>query len=163
MRRWAARHRSMTITRTAVADHETNPIVLAALMGLAVIALCLVAMPRAAAADPAAIAPAAMAAVDLPSTTLLVAPAQRESLDDLLAVRPPDHLLRSRAEIADDSIAIAVAAGTNPDLEKVSGFRKRSTDLFRAERPVAIGEQEMLVRLRLRAKSRETMSVEVRF
>lgn len=88
-------------------------------------------------------------------------PVSRERLDALM--RAPTHRVPSAAEMADESIAAAVERGTNPDLIKPSAFRKRNTDLFRTERPVAIGEQELLLRLRLRAKTRRAMSVEVRF
>jgi len=67
------------------------------------------------------------------------------------------------AKTTDELLAAAVALGTNPDLEPRNPFRKRSRDLFRTERPVSIGNADMLVRLRLRAKARRAMSVEVRF
>lgn len=84
------------------------------------------------------------------------------SLDALLAIRGPSPL-RSPAQLADESIAAAVERGTNTDLLPRSAFRRRNNDLFRTERPLAIGEQEMLIRLRVRAKMREAMSVEVQF
>jgi hypothetical protein len=84
------------------------------------------------------------------------------SLDSLLDI-PGLTLFRSKAEITDESIAAAVNRGTNPDLKRLSGFRKKSTDLFNTERQVEIGNQELLVRLRVRAKARKAMSVEVKF
>jgi hypothetical protein len=63
----------------------------------------------------------------------------------------------------DELIAAAVGLGTNPDLERRNPFRKRKRDLFRAERPVSIGNTDMLVRLRLRAKARRAMSIEFRY
>jgi hypothetical protein len=63
----------------------------------------------------------------------------------------------------DEALAAAVALGTNPDLEPKNPFRKRSRDIFRTERPVSIGKADMLLRLRLRAKARRAMSVELRF
>lgn len=107
-------------------------------------------------ADPAMARPSAARA---PRT-----PAPSRTLDELLIVRVPrDNDRRSDAERADESIAAAVELGSNRDLVRPSAFRKRSADLFRTEREVEINDQEMLLRLRLRAKSRETMSVELRF
>jgi len=63
----------------------------------------------------------------------------------------------------DEALAAAVALGTNPDLEPKNPFRKRSRDIFRTERPVSIGKADMLLRLRLRAKARRAMSVELHF
>lgn len=82
-------------------------------------------------------------------------------LDDLLAVRatPVAHLSAK----TDATIAAAVAEGSRPDLEKKKPFRKKNFDLFRTEHEVQIMRNDMLLRLRLRAKSRETMSVELRF
>jgi hypothetical protein len=70
---------------------------------------------------------------------------------------------RTKAQATDDALAAAVAEGSRKDLKRKSGFRKRSTDLFRAERQVEIGDKEMRVRLRLRAKQREAVRVEVKF
>ena len=63
----------------------------------------------------------------------------------------------------DEAIAAAIRSGARDRPTRLSGFRQRNVDLFRSEHPVEIGEQEMLLRLRLRARSRETMSVELRF
>lgn len=83
-------------------------------------------------------------------------------LESLLTLRASAmHLPKARS--TDELLAAAVALGTNPDLEPKKPFRKRSRDLFRTERPVSIGNADMLVRLRLRAKARRAMSVEVRF
>jgi len=68
-----------------------------------------------------------------------------------------------RAPTTDEVLAAAVARGSNPALEPKKPFRKRSADLFRTERPVEIGDAQMVLRLRLRAKSREAMSVELHF
>jgi hypothetical protein len=118
---------------------------------LAVFAL--LALPGVVSAEPATSLPAVSAAPP-------AAPAY--SLEALSEI-PSDSTRQSEAQLTDDSIAAAVERGTNPDLEHRSGFRKRSQDLFRTEREIEIGNQEMLVRLRLRAKSRETVSVELRF
>jgi hypothetical protein len=64
----------------------------------------------------------------------------------------------------DEALAIAVAKGSGPELKRRNPFRKRSRDLFRTDfRQVKVGRAEMLMRLRLRAKSRNAISVEVRF
>ncbi len=68
-----------------------------------------------------------------------------------------------RPQTTDEILAAAVALGTNPDLEPRKPFRKRSRDLFRTERPVTIGDQELLMRLRLRAKAKRAVSVEFHF
>lgn len=107
-------------------------------------------------AHPAAAGPAAIAA---PQASVM-SPAA--GLEALLAV-PEDRSPRTQAEIADETIAAAVARGPAPETERAGGFRKRNQDLFRTERPLEIGEQDMLLRLRLRAKARETMSLELRF
>ena len=90
------------------------------------------------------------------------APEPSASLEQLLAL--PSVSARPPAWSSPDaSIAAAVEAGPRPDLEPRKPFRKRDLDLFQTERPVEIGHSEMLLRLRLRARSRETMSVELRF
>jgi len=64
----------------------------------------------------------------------------------------------------DEALAIAVANGSGPDLERPNPFRKRSRDIFKTNfRRLTIGRAEMLMRLRLRAKMRKAISVEVRF
>ena len=67
------------------------------------------------------------------------------------------------AERTDMYLVEAVAHRSEGVRVSTTGFKRRSIDLFRAERPVEVGQQEMLLRLRLRAKSRETMSVELRY
>ena len=84
------------------------------------------------------------------------------TLERLFAV-PAKVDTRSEAERTDAFLATAIAQKTPASPQRPSAFRKRNLDLFRTERAVEIGDQEMLVRLRLRAKSRETMSVELRF
>jgi hypothetical protein len=101
-------------------------------------------------------------AISPPSVSAAPPAAPAHPLEDLIEI-PRDSARRSGAQLTDDTIAAAVEAGTNPDLQRRSGFRKRSNDLFRTEREVEIGNQEMLLRLRLRAKSREAVSVELRF
>ena len=81
--------------------------------------------------------------------------------DALLAVRNGPETVTARE--TDEAIAAAVSRGTAKELERPQPFRKKSNDLFRTQRAVQIGNQEMLVRLRLRPKTREVMSVEFRF
>lgn len=83
-------------------------------------------------------------------------------LDALLAVRGHGRAPIT-AQQTDAAIAEAVALGLERELEKKSGFRKRNADLFRAQRSVQLGDQEMELRLRLRAKTRDAMAVELRF
>jgi hypothetical protein len=89
-------------------------------------------------------------------------PGSRPELGALLVVPGADPGA-GRPQTTDELLARAVALGTNPDLEPPSPFRKKSRDLFQTERPVSIGDQELLMRLRLRAKAREAVSVEFRF
>ena len=63
----------------------------------------------------------------------------------------------------DSALAEAVLLGNPPELEPLNAFRKRKIDLFRSEHPFVVGDSEMLLRLRLRAKMRKAMSVELRF
>jgi hypothetical protein len=96
-----------------------------------------------------------------------VPPAAREpsivALEELLFMRN-SGVNPWQPETADEALAVAVANGSSPDLEPRNPFRKRSTDLFRTDfHPVSIGRAEMLMRFRLRAKSRNAVSVEVRF
>jgi hypothetical protein len=85
------------------------------------------------------------------------------ALEELLSLRNPG-MNPWRPRSADEALAVAVANGSNPDLEPRNPFRKRSTDLFRTDFvPVSVGRAEMLMRFRLRAKSRNAVSVEVRF
>jgi hypothetical protein len=85
------------------------------------------------------------------------------ALEELLSMRGPG-MNPWRPTSADEALAVAVANGSNPDLEPRNPFRKRSTDLFRTDFvPVSVGRAEMLMRFRLRAKSRNAVSVEVRF
>lgn len=104
--------------------------------------------------EPAALSPGAEAPVP-------AAPAARD-LDRLLLV-PATHARRDDARSADEAIAAAVRLGNGDRYVPQSGFRKRNLDLFRSEHPVEIGQQEMLLRLRLRARTRDAMSVELRF
>jgi len=82
-------------------------------------------------------------------------------LDDLLTV--PDPVFIWHGDTTDSDLAYAVTLGNDPDLEKRNPFRKHNFDLFRSEHPVVVGRSEMVVRFRVRAKSKNTMSVELRF
>ncbi|MFK7895097.1 MAG: hypothetical protein AB8G23_04630 [Myxococcota bacterium] len=125
----------------------------------------------AAAAPPASLAPAGgafpQASADFTAppvgkgTVVTARIVPLRDLEPLLAVRatPPNN----PGQDADATIAAAVAEGSRPDLEPRKPFRKKNFDLFRTEHEVQIMRNDMLLRLRLRAKSRETMSVELRF
>ena len=86
----------------------------------------------------------------------------RTTLEELLFVRR-FGASSWKPQTTDEVLAAALANGSNPDLERPNPFRKRSRDLLRLERPVSIGDADMLLRLRLRAKASEAMSVELRF
>jgi len=132
-------------------------------------------------APPAAIALAALSAeipAEIPeevaASSSATAPAAAPTIVESAESAPPPIpeallTLRSRttrrapAKTTDELIAAAVALGTNPDLEPKNPFRKRSHDLFRTERPVTIGNQDLIVRLRLRAKARRAVNLEFRY
>lgn len=61
------------------------------------------------------------------------------------------------------TIAPLAPRDADQPVTRPSGFRKRSTDLFRVQRKLQIGHQDVQLRLRLRAKSRNAISVELRF
>lgn len=157
MRRQIKQDDPLTVAPAAAASVGEALICGAGILGTLVILLL---ASRAALAEPTAFDERAVLVV-ANVEALRVAPAL-VSMDSLLEI-PGLSLLRSEAQIADESIAEAVEQGTNSDLNPLSAFRKRRSDLFRAERPVEIGEQEMLIRLRLRAKARKAMSVELHF
>lgn len=157
MRRQIKQDDPLTVAPAAATSVGEALICGAGILGTLVILLL---ASRAALADPSPFDERAVLVV-ANVEALRVAPAL-VSMDSLLEI-PGLSLLRSEAQIADESIAEAVERGTNSDLNPLSAFRKRRSDLFRAERPVEIGEQEMLIRLRLRAKARKAMSVELHF
>ncbi len=84
------------------------------------------------------------------------------ALDTLLAVHADPNPIATARE-TDASIAAAVARGNDKRLERPKPFRKKSNDLFRSQREVQLGDEEVVVRLRVRPKTRNAMSVEVRF
>ena len=88
--------------------------------------------------------------------------AVERSLEELLFVRSVGKA-SWKPRSTDELLAVAVANGTNADLEPLNPFRKRGRDLFRTERPLSIGNADMMVRLRLRAKAKRAVSVELRF
>lgn len=110
-------------------------------------------------ATPAFTVPAADEPLPTTIRPLVAVPAY--GLEALLALRTAPSV--PAAADTDAAIAAAVAEGSRPDLEQKPAFRKKNFDLFRTEREVEILRNDMLLRLRLRAKSRETMSVELRF
>ena len=124
---------------------------------LAVALLAASVLTSAASADPQTIA------VEAETVPPAAAPAPVvRDLDRLLSV-PSTHAHRAEARSADEAIAAAVRLGSADRIVRPSGFRKRNADLFRSEHPVEFARQEMLLRLRLRAKTRNAMSVELRF
>ena len=82
-------------------------------------------------------------------------------LDALLTV--PDPVFIWHGDTTDSDLAYAVTLGNDPDLEKRNPFRKHNFDLFRSEHPVLVGRKEMVLRFRVRAKSKNTMSLELKF
>jgi hypothetical protein len=92
-----------------------------------------------------------MRVVSLESLTLLPTPR---------AVDVPDP---SQTAAADRAIAAAADVGSDPSLEPLNPFRKRDFDLIRGERDVEIGGREMELRWRVRPKTKETISLELRF
>lgn len=82
-------------------------------------------------------------------------------LDALLTV--PDPIYIWHGDTTDSDLAYAVTLGNDPDLEKRNPFRKHNFDLFRTEHPLVVGQSEMLLRFRLRAKSKNMMSLELKF
>ena len=149
--------RTRALAWPAEAGRMLLDLVVLGALGLFVLAGILLFATGAARAEPASLAPDAM-----PESPALISVEGARNLDELLLV-PPVRDTRTAAERCDASLAEAVAQGTGQVPVKHSGFRKRNIDLFRAERPVEIGEQEMLLRVRLRPKTRETMSLELRF
>ena len=128
-------------------------------LGLLVIASIL-ALAGPAAADPASPDPGRDPI--LANAARLLSPEGPRSLEALLSV-PPVRDERTAAERTDVDLVEAVAPRNESLRVSTTGFKRRSIDLFRAERPVEVGQQDMLLRLRLRARSRETMSVELRY
>ena len=165
MRRITARQNSEIVAKAAIAPEREAWASWLSILGMTLLLTTLLLLMTDTVAhaepgaDPGVVVSAALLAVvvDVPAAMALADP-----MDELLVV-PYEALFPSEAELADESIAAAVALGTNPDLIPRSKFRKRSMDLFRTERKVEINQREMLVRLRLRAKARRAMSVEVRF
>jgi hypothetical protein len=132
-----------------------------AILGIILIHLL---VPRSASAEATALDPRAIVSVALLAVhlDLPVAPPARDPMRELLIV-PQGTLYLTDAELADESISTMVERGTNADLIRRSNFRKKSMDLFRTDGVVEIARREMLVRLRVRAKARRAMSVEVKF
>lgn len=83
--------------------------------------------------------------------------------EPLFSLRPGANLWRPQTQTTDEILAATLAGGSNPDLERPNPFRKRSRDLFRTERPVSIGDADMVLRLRLRARINRAVAVELRF
>jgi hypothetical protein len=99
--------------------------------------------------------------VEAPSARLSTKVRRLREIEALLAVR--GGLAPVTARETDAANVAAAELGSDKTLERPQAFRKKNTDLFRTQRQVEIGDQEMQVRLRLRAKSRNAVSVELRF
>lgn len=99
--------------------------------------------------------------VEAPSARLSTKVRRLREIEALLAVR--GGLAPVTARETDAANIAAAEHGHDKTLERPQAFRKKSTDLFRTQRQLQIGDQEMQVRLRLRAKSRNAVSVELRF
>jgi len=160
-RRLAVRDRSRNRALTLSAEvgrwsHDIVALGAFGALGLAVTLLLAAALAHAEPASPDLSGPDDDAVAEVP----LLSPDEPKHLDELL-ILPTPGAEPTAAERTDAFLAEAVARGSDPP--RPSSFRKRNIDLFRTERDVEIGEQEMLLRLRLRAKTRETMSVELRF
>lgn len=97
---------------------------------------------------------------ELPAASVARQQGSRE-LEALLAVRSGSAPTTARQ--TDEAIVAAAARGLAKELEKPQPFRRQNNDLFRTQRAVQLGNQEMLLRLRLRANTRNAMSVELRF
>ena len=163
MRRRIAKHDRIRNPETAQAAQPASSAYrrlgakAAGTLGVLGLALILSLAPTAA-ADPASPAPAG-GVVEEP---IPVSSTDSRNLDTLLLL-PTAGGGPTAAERTDAYLAAEVASRGGDQQVATARFRKRSVDLFRHERAVEVGEQEMLLRLRLRAKTRETMSVELRF
>jgi hypothetical protein len=98
---------------------------------------------------------------EAPSARLSTKVRRLREIEALLAVR--GGLAPVTPRETDAANVAAAERGHDKALERPKAFRKKNTDLFRTQREVQIGDQEMQVRLRLRAKSRNAVSVELRF
>lgn len=126
--------------------------------GLAV--LLLLGLAPAARSEPAAAPAAPLPNVSAPPPSMRVV--SIESLT-LLPDAEGAEVSEPGAAAADRAIAAAVEAGSDPSLEAPDPFRKRDFDLIRGERDVEIGGREMELRWRVRPKTKETISLELRF
>ncbi len=111
----------------------------------------------------AGVASAEPSAAAVADPMLFVTPdgARAASLDDLLLV--PVGASGWQPESADEALAAAVARGNDPSLVKPNPFRKKSFDLFRSEHDLQIGDAEMKLKFRVRPKTTETMTIELKF
>ena len=153
------RSRNRALTLPAEVGRSSHDIVVLGAFGALVLAMTLLLTAAPAHAEPASPDPSSLDD-DAVAEAPLLSPDEPNNLEELL-ILPRPGAEPTEAERTDAFLAEAVARGSDP--LRPSAFRKRNIDLFRTEREVEIGEQEMLLRLRLRAKTRETMSVELRF
>ncbi len=133
-----------------------------ALLTLLLLTLSLLAsLPLAARSEPGTAPASPLPDVSAPPPTMRVV--SLESLTLLPSSRDAEAPNASHAAAADRAIAAAVDAGSDPSLEALNPFRKRDFDLIRGERDVEIGGREMELRWRVRPKTKETISLELRF
>ena len=123
--------------------------------------LLLSCLPLAAHSEPAVAPASPLPNVSAPPPSIRIV--SLESLTSLSSLRDAEAPDTSPAAAADRGIAEAVEAGSDPSLELPDPFRKRDFDLIRGERDVEIGGREMELRWRVRPKTKETISLELRF
>lgn len=123
--------------------------------------LLLLGLPLAARSEPGAAPASPLPNVSAPPPTMRVV--SLESLTLLSTPRAVEVADRSRTAAADRAIAAAAEAGSDPSLEALNPFRKRDFDLIRGKREMEIGGREMELRWRVRPKTKETISLELRF
>lgn len=125
------------------------------------ILLLLLSLPLAARSEPTAAPASPLPNVSAPPPSLRVV--SLDSLTLLPSPRDAEALAPSHAAAADRAIADAAEAGSDPSLELPSPFRKRDFDLIRGRRELEIAGREMELRWRVRPKTKETISLELRF
>jgi len=143
---------------TSISMQPLGSHALALLTGLTL--LLLLSLPLAVRSEPAAPASPLPNGSAPPPVRALV---PLESLTLLPSLRDSDGPESTPAAAADRAIAAAVEDGSDPSLEPLEPFRKRDFDLIRGERDVEIGGREMELRWRVRPKTKETISLELRF
>ncbi len=87
---------------------------------------------------------------------------RRPNLAALLAIRSSGNG-SSKRTTPGAALADAIDLGPTGEVEPENPFLNRKMELFRAVHPVSIGNSDLLVRFRVRAKLRETMSLDFLF